>query len=229
MELKGRSIIEILAEADIVVQLVSLMLLIASIWSWSIIINKVMYFRLVRKHGERLDKMLRSGMDWQTILDSVREGVVVPMEYIFYKTFSEIKACGGPEHIDVKPVHEREQLRANLELMAVSAKEKFVNEWDNDLSYLATISSVSPFVGLFGTVWGIMRSFQAIATAKNTSLAIVAPGIAEALFATALGLVAAIPALIFYNILLNKIGVVEREMDELLVRMNVRVKKLLKL
>lgn len=224
--LKGRSIFEIISEADIIVQLVSLVLVIASIWSWAIIINKLVYFRSIRKKHKKFEKYLRSNNDFASIFEAIKENISAPAEYIFYRVFHLIKlrAPKGVEQCSedqkVKTKDEAKELVSNL-------KEQFIGEWENDLGYLATISSAAPFIGLFGTVWGIMRSFQAIAFAKNTSLAVVAPGIAEALFATALGLVAAIPALIFYNILLNKIGSLEREINDLETKLIEKLKTFL--
>lgn len=226
--LRGRSILEIISEADIIVQIVSLILLLASVWSWAIIINQLTYFRRTRKKHKRLGKLLSSTHTLSDIFDAIKGNISAPAEYIFYKVFSEIRLHTS-EHLEKYSEERKSKIQDGIEELASNEKDKFVGEWENDLGYLATISSASPFIGLFGTVWGIMRSFQAIAFAKNTSLAVVAPGIAEALFATALGLVAAIPALIFYNILLNKVGAIEREMNDLVVKMSIKTKSVLKL
>lgn len=226
--LRGRSILEIISEADIIVQIVSLILLFASVWSWAIIINQLTYFRRVRKKHKRLQKLLLSTHTLNDIFEAIKSDISAPAEYIFYKVFSELK-LHTPEHIEKYSEERKDKIQSVVEDLAAHEKDKFVGEWENDLGYLATISSASPFIGLFGTVWGIMRSFQAIAFAKNTSLSVVAPGIAEALFATALGLIAAIPALIFYNILLNKVGSMERGMNDLIVKMSMKTKSTLKL
>lgn len=226
--LRGRNILEIISEADIIVQIVSLILLLASIWSWTIIINQLLYFRAIRKKHKKFEKLFKNDSGLNDTFEAIKNNVSAPIEYILYKIFNEIK-LHLPEHIEQYSEDRKSKIQSDLEALALHEKDNFINQWENDLSYLATISSASPFIGLFGTVWGIMRSFQAISFAKNTSLAVVAPGIAEALFATALGLVAAIPALIFYNILLNKIGSLEREMNDLLIKITMKTKSILKL
>jgi biopolymer transport protein TolQ len=211
--LNTRSFVSIIAEADIVVQLVSLILLIASVWSGAIIINKILALRRIRKGQKKFAKVLDSNLSLEDISHSMSNSSSNSVEQFFYKLLAGIGSH--------KP-------SIDFNNTAVSLKENFIARLESDLNYLATISSAAPFIGLFGTVWGIMSSFQAIAFSKNTSLAVVAPGIAEALFATALGLVAAIPALIFYNILLSKVTVVDIKMDSLLIKLHARLQQAFK-
>ena len=181
-------------EAHIVVQAVMVGLILASVWSWAIIIEKTYAFRRARKEADRFENMFWSGQSLEELYSSLsRSGHSISMAALFIAAMREwkrsvegnIRALGGI------------QLRVEKVMDVTISRE--MERLERRLLFLATVGSTAPFIGLFGTVWGIMTSFQAIAVSKNTSLAVVAPGIAEALFATAIGLVAAIPAVIFYN------------------------------
>ena len=181
-------------EAHIVVQAVMIGLILASVWSWAIIIEKTFAFRRARKEADRFENMFWSGQSLEELYSALsRNGHSVSMAALFIAAMREwkrsvegsIRALGGI------------QLRVEKVMDVTISRE--MERLERRLLFLATVGSTAPFIGLFGTVWGIMTSFQAIAVSKNTSLAVVAPGIAEALFATAIGLVAAIPAVIFYN------------------------------
>ena len=223
--LKSKSIFEIIYEADVIVQLVVLVLVFASIWSWSIIINKMFHLRSVKRRNKSFFKLFNSGISFGAIFDSVKDNILTPIEFVFINTVNEFKLYNKFEKTENSSVEHQANMKARLYSTMTHSKNKHINALESDIGHLATISSVSPFIGLFGTVWGIMRSFQAIAFSKNTSLAVVAPGIAEALFATALGLVAAIPALMFYNILLGKAEAIETETDDFLVNFSNRLEK----
>ena len=169
-------------------------LILASVWSWAIIIEKTFAFRRARKEADRFENMFWSGQSLEELYSALsRNGHSVSMAALFIAAMREwkrsvegsIRALGGI------------QLRVEKVMDVTISRE--MERLERRLLFLATVGSTAPFIGLFGTVWGIMTSFQAIAVSKNTSLAVVAPGIAEALFATAIGLVAAIPAVIFYN------------------------------
>ena len=181
-------------EAHIVVQAVMIGLILASVWSWAIIIEKTFAFRRARKEADHFENMFWSGQSLEELYSALsRNGHSVSMAALFIAAMREwkrsvegsIRALGGI------------QLRVEKVMDVTISRE--MERLERRLLFLATVGSTAPFIGLFGTVWGIMTSFQAIAVSKNTSLAVVAPGIAEALFATAIGLVAAIPAVIFYN------------------------------
>ena len=192
-----KSLIEIISNADIVVQLVILMLIVASIWSWSIIINKWLQLKQAQNHINKLFKVF-SNYNLVDITKYVKNGNSDSVN--MFKTI--LQTC--EVHHKQKNNHD-----SSFEHSIALIKEQFLNQLEKGTSVLATISSAAPFIGLFGTVWGIMHSFQSIAASKNTSLVTVAPGIAEALFATGLGLVAAIPALVFYNAINNRINQTE--------------------
>ena len=168
-------------------------LLLASIWSWAIIIEKLFAFRQARREADRFEQAFWSGQSLDELYTNLTRGRTIAMAALFVAAMREwkrsvegnIRALGGI------------QLRVEKVMDVTISRE--MERLDRRLLFLATVGATAPFVGLFGTVWGIMSSFQAIAISKNTNLAVVAPGIAEALFATALGLLAAIPAVIFYN------------------------------
>lgn len=183
-------------QADIVVKAVILLLLAASVWSWAIIIERSLRFtalnRAVAAFEERFWRA-KSLDELKTTRGSH------PAGDLFMAGMDEWRAS-----VEGRSAVDREGVRARLESVMSSSIDRSISDLSDRLSVLATIGSVSPFVGLFGTVWGIMRSFTAIGVTQNTSLAVVAPGIAEALFATAIGLFAAIPAVIGYNRLLHR-------------------------
>ena len=189
----GVSFLELFLSAHIVVKIVMIGLLLASIWSWAIIIEKLFAFRRARIEADRFEQMFWSGQSLEELYNGLSRSNTISMAALFVAAMREwkrsvegqIRALGGI------------QMRVEKVMDVTISRE--MERLDRRLLFLATVGSTAPFVGLFGTVWGIMTSFQAIAASKNTSLAVVAPGIAEALFATALGLLAAIPAVIFYN------------------------------
>jgi len=189
----GVDFVSMFMHAHIVVKLVMGGLMLASVWSWAIIIEKLLSFRKARVESDRFEQSFWSGQSLDEIYNTLSRGKNITMGALFVAAMREwkrsvegnIRALGGI------------QLRVEKVMDVTIARE--MERLDRRLLFLATVGSTAPFVGLFGTVWGIMTSFQAIAVSKNTNLAVVAPGIAEALFATALGLVAAIPAVIFYN------------------------------
>ncbi len=182
-------------EADIVVQLVMVLLLLASFWSWAIIYEKIMRIRKVNAHANQFEEVFWSGNSLDNLYDSMRSRADHPMAMVFIAAMREWqKSLAGRSTVaDKLGIQDR-----IAKVMRVTMNRE-LERLEHQLGFLATVGSTAPFVGLFGTVWGIMNSFQAIALTSNTSLAVVAPGIAEALMATALGLVAAIPAVMAYN------------------------------
>lgn len=185
-------------QADIIVQAVMLSLLFASIWSWSIIFQKRSMLNALNKKASKFEDSFWSGEPLDKIYDRVKNSKKDPILNTFAAGMQEWHAgvVGGlPSQTSMKA-----SLRQRVErAMSVTIGREVAN-LERGMTFLASVGSTAPFIGLFGTVWGIMNSFSAIAATKNTSLAVVAPGIAEALFATALGLVAAIPAVIGYNV-----------------------------
>ena len=184
--------------ADLVVKLVILMLFAASIFSWAIIIQKIRLFRNIKKLSDEFDSIFWSGKSIKEIQAEFLESDSFPVKNVFDEALKEIKKSESEKSIASLPDRLDTVIESSIELESEKLSSLF--------NYLATIGSTSPFIGLFGTVWGIMNSFQSIAISKNTSLAVVAPGIAEALFATALGLLAAIPAVIAYNLFTGQVN-----------------------
>ena len=186
--------------ADLVVKLVILILFAASIFSWTIIIHKIRLFRSLNKLTKSFEEIFWSGKSLKSISLDAADISDSPIRSVFLDAIDEVEKSKTISSKNYESVSKRIErvMDASIDLETEKLSEKF--------GYLATIGSTTPFIGLFGTVWGIMNSFQSIAISRNTSLAVVAPGIAEALFATALGLLAAIPAVIAYNIFTNQVN-----------------------
>ena len=182
------SIFKLFLRADIIVKSVILILIAASIFSWAIIIEKHKLFKKINKSSEEFEDKFWKSKSAETFFNGMPANLDDPMAKVFRGTMQS-----------VMKVRSRSNLSERLNSTLQSNIEKQMNIIEKNFTFLASVGSTSPFIGLFGTVWGIMNSFQSIAISRNTSLAIVAPGIAEALFATALGLLAAIPAVVAYN------------------------------
>jgi len=189
--------------ADLVVKGVMIVLLLASFWSWAIIFDKFLRFRRVIALADRFEEVFWSGNSVEELYERVAPRASHPMALLFVAAMREWMRANGRSTRDVGLSG---GLRERIDkIMSVTLSREMAG-LERYLDFLATVGSTAPFIGLFGTVWGIMNSFQAIAQSHNTSLAVVAPGIAEALFATALGLFAAIPAVIAYNRFNNQVG-----------------------
>ena len=184
--------IALFLQADIIVKLVMIGLLIASVWTWSIIITQWVKLRRVGNASDRYERDFWKAEDVDAF-QKAQNGNDLPSAKVVAAGLAEWRRSTKTKLID------REGTRARLATAMGATVAAEVDRLSDRLNILATVGSVAPFVGLFGTVWGIMRSFTAIAAEQNSSLAVVAPGIAEALFATALGLFAAIPAVVAYN------------------------------
>ncbi len=187
------SIWELFSNAHIVVKIVMIGLLAASVWSWAIILEKFFLFARTRRETNKFEQVFWSGQSLEELYQALGQRRNTSMAALFVAAMREWKRSVEGSAKLMPGV----QLRVDKVMDVTISRE--VERLERRLTFLATVGSTAPFVGLFGTVWGIMTSFQAIAVSKNTNLAVVAPGIAEALFATALGLLAAIPAVIFYN------------------------------
>jgi biopolymer transport protein TolQ len=197
-------------QADLVVQLVMLLLLLASFWCWAIIFEKITRMRKLAEKADRFEETFWSGGSLDELYDRVSSRSDDPMTAIFTAAMKEwrrapAKGAAGDDGGNMANMGSGGLADRIDRVMSITLGRE-MQHLERYMIFLASVGSTAPFVGLFGTVWGIMNSFQAIALTKNTSLAVVAPGIAEALFATALGLVAAIPAVIAYNKLSNDIG-----------------------
>lgn len=200
----GVSITELIQQADVIVQSVMILLLIASMWSWTIVFDKVFKFYILKIKTNKFEELFASEK-LDNILLIAQKSNDHPFARIFLAAMKEWRSSNIKSIIqsgEEKKSSLKERINGAMQVASAKSSEKL----ESGMHLLAIIGSVAPFVGLFGTVWGIMNSFQGIAISKNTSLAVVAPGIAEALLATAIGLFAAIPAVFFYNIYQNKIG-----------------------
>jgi biopolymer transport protein TolQ len=187
------SFLALFLRSSLVVQLVMLILIVASIWAWTIIINKLMAYRRARSEAVIFDGAFWSGEPLDELYAQIGDAPVGASEKIFVAGMLEWRRSHKQDGALIAGA----QARIDRSMDVAIAKE--AEDLNKGLSFLASVASATPFIGLFGTVWGIMRSFIEIAAEGSTSLAVVAPGIAEALLATALGLMAAIPAVIFYN------------------------------
>ncbi len=186
----------LILQADLVVRLVMLVLLIFSVITWSIIFEKTTKLKRLNKSANNFESLFWSGISIEKMQKDLGSSPTHPMEAVFFSAMKELDFLSTQKNT-LKSATKIDEYR--IEKIMLSTLNKEIESLERNISFLATTGSSAPFIGLFGTVWGIMNSFQSIATSKNTSLAIVAPGIAEALLATAFGLLAAIPAVIAYN------------------------------
>ena len=182
------SIVTLFMRADLVVKFVMISLVLASIFSWALIIDKIKIFKKIFKETDIAEDQFWSSKSAGDFYKKTSSDTDNPLVVVFRAGMECVQ-----DHKSKGQIVERTKRVMDV------AIDKQIDKYEKNLTFLATVGSVAPFVGLFGTVWGIMNSFQSIAISRNTSLAIVAPGIAEALFATALGLLAAIPAVVAYN------------------------------
>ena len=182
------SLMSLFLRADIIVKSVIIILIVCSIYSWAVIIEKLRLFRKINKSSEEFEDKFWNSKSAESFYNSLPAKIDDPMAVVFQDAMESLLKKKSKNNLS-------EKMTTFLEV----GIEKQMTKIDKGFTFLATVGSTAPFIGLFGTVWGIMNSFQSIAISRNTSLAIVAPGIAEALFATALGLLAAIPAVVAYN------------------------------
>ena len=182
------SLINLFIRADFIVKSVIILLIACSIYSWAVIIEKFRLFKKINQSTEEFELKFWNSKSAETFYNNLPSNIEDPMALVFKDAMSNL--LKKKSKID---------LNNRMTTMLETGIEKQMTKISKGFTFLATVGSTAPFIGLFGTVWGIMNSFQSIAISRNTSLAIVAPGIAEALFATALGLLAAIPAVVAYN------------------------------
>ncbi len=191
-------------QADIVVKIVMVMLLLASVWSWAIIFEKSLKMRRLRSLAEQFEEAFWSGGSLDDLYDRIDKRPPDPMSSLFVSAMREWRRSNsrGVGVSDQTKISLQQRIERVMDISLGREMERL----ERHMIFLASVGASAPFIGLFGTVWGIMNAFTSIAASKNTSLAVVAPGIAEALFATALGLVAAIPAVIAYNKISTDLG-----------------------
>ena len=182
------SLMSLFLKADIIVKSVIIILIACSIYSWAVIFEKIKLFKKINSSSDQFEDKFWKSKSAEAFYNNLPQNISDPMALIFRESMQGIVKSKSKLNIN-------ERLTNILE----AGIEKQTSKIEKGFTFLATVGSTAPFIGLFGTVWGIMNSFQSIAISRNTSLAIVAPGIAEALFATALGLLAAIPAVVAYN------------------------------
>ncbi len=204
------SVVHMFLNADWIVKAVMIILLIASLWSWTIIINKWLALGTLRRRATKFERVFWSGQSLEELYTQFVNRADHPMVAVFIAALREWRRAfetGPPREAALPGIKDRIDKAMGVTIM------RETDGLERQLGFLATVGSTAPFIGLFGTVWGIMNSFAAIAARHDTTLAVVAPGIAEALFATAMGLLAAIPAVIFYNRFVNEIGRYSTRLD----------------
>lgn len=212
------SFFELFMQADIVVKAVIILLLIASICSWAIIIDKNVEFFRMKVAMKAFEKEFWSGKSLDMLFKNlISKRDSNPFSCILIAAMQELNATEG---INNFPIKNKESIYIRINNSMQVACNKAIAERESHIGFLATAASSSPFIGLFGTVWGIMHSFQSIAASKNTTLAVVAPGIAEALLATACGFIVAIPAAIFYNKLSQEIGSLSGRAENFMIELS---------
>ena len=182
------SLMNLFIRADIIVKSVIILLIACSIYSWAVIIEKLRLFKKINQTTEEFETKFWNSKSAESFYNNLPSNIEDPMALVFKDAMQSLLKRRS-----------KTDLNHRITTMLETGIEKQMSKISKGFTFLATVGSTAPFIGLFGTVWGIMNSFQSIAISRNTSLAIVAPGIAEALFATALGLLAAIPAVIAYN------------------------------
>jgi len=182
------SLINLFIRADIIVKSVIILLIACSVYSWAVIIDKYKLFKKINQSTEEFETKFWNSKSAETFYNNLPANIQDPMALVFKDAMQNLLKRRS-----------KSDLNSRMTTMLETGIEKQMSKISKGFTFLATVGSTAPFIGLFGTVWGIMNSFQSIAISRNTSLAIVAPGIAEALFATALGLLAAIPAVIAFN------------------------------
>ena len=182
------SLMNLFIRADIIVKSVIIILIACSVYSWAVIIEKIKLFKKINQSSEEFETKFWNSKSAETFYNNLPSNIEDPMALIFKDAMQNLLKRKS-----------KTDLYERMTTMLETGIEKQMSKLSKGYTFLATVGSTAPFIGLFGTVWGIMNSFQSIAISRNTSLAIVAPGIAEALFATALGLLAAIPAVIAFN------------------------------
>jgi len=196
------SIVGLFLQADLVVKTVLILLLLASVWVWAIVFEKVMTLRRANRAADGFEDRFWSGGSLDEMYDGEGAKPTHPLAAVFGAAMGEWKRSARVAGADMS----RGSVRDRVDRTVAVTIQREMDRMERWMVFLASVGATAPFIGLFGTVWGIMRSFSAIATSRNTNLSVVAPGIAEALFATAIGLVAAIPAVLAYNKLSNDLS-----------------------
>lgn len=212
------SILSLVTSSDFVGKGVIFILVLASIWSWAIIISKFLQYSSVHKKMKTFESLFWSGQVLDELYEKIKKSIDNPLSAVFVGALNECKKSkdSAAKKSESLRIGHKERVLGSMYL----ARNRELETLETKLGFLATVGASAPFIGLFGTVWGIMHSFQSIASSKNTTLAVVAPGIAEALLATAIGLFAAIPAVIFYNYLSSEVDNINNKIDGFIGELN---------
>ena len=206
------SLVSLFMRADYVVKSVIIILILSSIWSWTIIVSKIIRVKKLNLQSAEFEELFWSGNSLEDLYDTLQEGSEDPKVNVFCAGMEEWKK--SKKRIRYSNPSTINSLKDRMTRSMQSCFSREVEAIEKNLTFLATAGSTAPFVGLFGTVWGIMNSFQSIAVAQNTNLAVVAPGIAEALFATALGLFVAIPSVVAFNKISSDINKISLSIED---------------
>ncbi|KAF8818410.1 protein TolQ [Rickettsia endosymbiont of Cardiosporidium cionae] len=213
------SLINLFETSDTLNKAIILFLVIVSVFCWSLIISKSLHLTKTKKLMNNFEKLFWSEQNFQKIYQQVRNKIDNPLALIFINAINEYKNKNQPDSKQEVKMH-------NIEQAMQLAQMKSIKNLNEHLSILGNIASTSPFIGLLGTVWGIIHSFQSISFAQNITIAVVAPGIAEALLVTAIGLLVAIPSLIFYNYFCSKLEEIENQIDSFIIELNIILSKI---
>ena len=203
------SMYSMFAESDLFMKLLILGLLFASFWCWAIIYDKVKLLRRTRQNMKAFEEKFWSGGSLETLYNTYAKNPIDPLSAIFVAAMSELKRSLTDKKKTAGSINMEERIEKVMQITI----DKYADKMETKMVFLASTGSVAPLLGLFGTVWGIMDSFNAIGATQSTNIAAVAPGVAEALFTTAVGLIAAIPALIAHNKLTNDIDRIVKKME----------------
>lgn len=206
------SILGLFGQSDFLMKLVMIALIGASVWSWAIIFEKWLGLKALQAKVKKFEEKFWSGGSLDDLYDRIDAKVKDPMSAIFVSAMKELRRANFFNN-DEKSSFQGASLQQRIERAMQIALDREIDNMENRMTFLASVGSTAPFVGLFGTVWGIINSFQAIGITQNTSLAVIAPGMAEALFTTALGLITAIPAVLAYNKLSADIDRFSRKLE----------------
>ncbi len=217
------SIASLILSSDFISKLVIVLLILSSIWTWTIIISKLFHYSTLKKKMESFEMIFWSGQMLDELYEKVKKSIDNPLASVFVSSIKEYKKNKkfNTKKSDFLRTGYKERVIGSMYL----SKNREVEELETRLGFLATVGSSAPFIGLFGTVWGVMHSFQSIAVSKNTTLVVVAPGIAEALLTTAIGLFVAVPATVFYNYLSSEVDGINNKIDDFIGELNALISR----
>jgi biopolymer transport protein TolQ len=211
------SIFSMISSADIISKLVMLILILASVWSWAIIFDKILLLRQTKRKIIQFETSFWSGQVLDQLYEVAKRNMDNPLSIIFVNAMGECKRNETKSITDsLLKIGQKDRVFQGMCLI----RDRELTKLEKNLDFLAIVGSNALFVGLFGTVWGIMHSFQSIAASKNTTLAVVAPGIAEALLATAIGLLTAVPCVIFYSYFSSKVININNKIEDFIGELN---------